>query len=85
MSAKVLGVRLVHPESYRYRPASLLPVPTDIDPARYGVSTLHSRPAGLDPGLAQAKIGRIVDGEHSSRCGDGLRCLAQPKKYFWKG
>ena len=32
VSSKVLGVRLVYPESYRYRPASLLPVPTDIDP-----------------------------------------------------
>ena len=28
VSAKVLGVRLVHPESYRYRPASPLPIPS---------------------------------------------------------
>ena len=53
-------------------------------PARYVVSTLHSRPAGPDPGLAQAGIGRVVDVTHSSRCGDGLRCLACLKKCFWE-
>ena len=30
-------------------------------PVRYVVSTLHSRPAGPDPGLVHAGIGRVVD------------------------
>ena len=34
--------------------------------------------------LVHARIGRIVDEEHPSGSGDGLRCLACLKKYFWE-
>ena len=81
LSAMAQWVCFVHPEPQRYCAAFLLPASR---PTRYGVSTLHSRPAGLDPGLALAKIGRIVDEEHPSGSGDGLRCLVYLKKYFWE-